>query len=124
MKKVLITIGILTLLVTSAYSQQKRNIYASWVDVSTTVVMIQFPLYPTPIIGDLFIYNGDDANEICIDIYGNDILADCIASSQTNPTVFQLEAGDSLELYNIVTPGISFSSPDGTASPVSIVVSY
>ena len=92
-----------------------KNVWASWVNVGTTLTVLEFP-YPSR---DVIIQNGS-ANEPCINLQGESILHNCLGSNDT----FNMNANSEITLNDYVTSSISMKMLTSTASPVSVIITY
>jgi len=126
MKKLAIILA-LVLLTTPAFAQARgplTNRFSSWYSIGTATTTFNMPLrtaterYTTR---DVIIHNGS-AVDICVDLDGGEIAADCGTSSAGQ--VFMLNGTASVLLQDYLTTSISIKSAVGTASPVSVIATY
>ena len=117
MKKFLIGFMLLAFAtVAHAERGQITNVFASWVNVSTTTTNIPLP-YPSR---DVQIFNSASTQDICLGLRGETMDQTCTATNNLT----QLAHGQSIQLFDYVTTNITLRALSGTASPVSVIVTY
>ena len=94
-----------------------RNVWSSWVNVSTTQTKLEFP-YPSR---DVVIQNGS-STLVCVNIKGATIPSNCIDT--TTNRIFQINDNSELTFLDYETSGITLKTTSGTASPVTVIVTY
>ena len=130
MKKILLGFVILSLalLTIKGVSAQSRgiqpNIFASWLSVSTTQTRI--PL-PSAMGRDILIQNGDASNDVCVSLIGEDILLtslyECVSNGDRRK-VFKINAGDSIQLFDVAVSQVTVRTNMGTASPITVISTW
>ena len=121
MKKFMV-IGLMLLICVPAFAQNRGslpNVFASWYSVTATQETITF----TPKSRDLAIHNGSTV-PIAIDLKGGVIPNSLVDDGVASPSIFQLEGNTAISLRDYVTESISMVSGEGTASPVSVIITY
>lgn len=93
------------------------NVFASWVSVTQTNQTITFPS-PSR---DVCVHNGS-AVDVFVSLKGGTIANDGFVS--TPNSTFMMNGAENLCWSDFKTEAISFKSTAGTASPVSVIVTY
>jgi len=128
MKKGLILVLIL-LICTPVFAQMKRgalpNVFASWFSVTNT----QTTITPPNNSRDITIHNGSTSTGIIVSLRGDTIPDSVVTGSYESasavlPNIFQLTANTAFSLSDFITSSISFTTISGTASPVSVIITY
>ena len=118
MKKIFLSILVILAATTQCFAERGvlTNIFASWTNVTTTAKNIPFPA-PSR---DITIMNGS-TSDVCVALKSNATM-EGVCDATNN--LMQLDGGQSLFLQDIITDGIGLVTLTGTASPVSVVVTY
>ena len=125
MKKLLIVLVMLLMITPCVYAQNRgalTNVFASWYSVTTAQKVVTFPGKSR----DLFIQNGSTV-EMYVDLRGSTIPPGCVDGrdgSGIDVNVFKLDSSSQISLVDYITDSITLVSPEGTASPVSVIVTY
>lgn len=123
MKRVLLVLALVLITCVDAHAQARgalQNVWASWANVSNSIATTFTLPYNTR---DVQIINSS-SNPICVDLRGNALGSDAGLCRNSFATRFYLDGGDSMQLYDYVTSGITVWGLGAAASPVSVVVTY
>lgn len=130
-KALALTFLILSLFQGVAQAQNRgvmHNVYASWVNVAATAVTtVTFPFESR----DVFIQNGS-ALDLCVSPKGDTITTNtptggtgaCRNTQGAADTVFQLDAGTDVTLYDFATSSVTFRALVSATSPVSVIATF
>lgn len=119
MRRLIFVFGLVLMFSLPAQAQQRgalTNVFASWYTVSTNVT-IDLPFKSR----DLMIHNGSSV-DVCVDLKGGTLTSACDSSDSNQ--VFQVDGDETVFFQDFVTDSISLGSSAGSASPVSVVVTY
>jgi len=121
MKKFLVVMLILMVAVPAFARSRTSNTYSSWVSVvNETMTTITFPADSR----DILIDNGS-AVDVCVSLNGSTFGGSCYMSvASTLHDVMQLGAGQQITLQDFITDSITIRSAAGTASPISVIITY
>ena len=120
MRKFLLTATLLlmTIPAQAQYRGPLPNVFASWVSVTQDSQTITFPGGKSR---DVHIHNGS-AVDVFVSLKGGTIADDGFVN--TPNSTFMLNGTASATFSDLVVEAVSFKSTVGTASPVSVVVTY
>jgi len=124
-KKLLIAMVVL-LMTLPAYAQTrgfKKNVWASWYNVSTDPTTVTLPYESR----DLIIINGDSTDAVCVNLKGGTITAACHPTDVTGAiSIVNLSASTQLEIqdHSASTITLRAISAGSGASPVIVISSY
>ena len=131
MKKLFLVLAILILAVPAHARGPLSNIFASWYNVTTATTTITLPFQSR----DVLIWNGS-ATALVISLMGESIPTDDaaespaaadighVSASSTRPTIIQIDDDKEIYLTDFRTSSITMRTITGTASPVSVIVTY
>ena len=119
MKRIVLSLAVLLILTSFCQAQNRgalTNIYQRWYNVTTELTTITLPLNSR----DVFIQNAS-TNSVCISLVGASISnTSCIADEG----VMRLDGDSDMYLQDFITGSVTLRTMTGTASPVSVVVTY
>lgn len=130
MRKILSLVAALSLVIVPFAHAQNRgvltNVYASWIQATTTLQTITFP-YPSR---SLIVNNGSTSS-VCINLDGGDLngfgkggLLSCSTSVGDGARQIFLDGDAQVRLEDFVTDAVSIKTLSSTASPISIIATY
>jgi len=123
-RKLILTL-VLILLAVPAFAQRRgalTNVFASWYTVETTLTTVPMPHKSR----DVYVLNGTgSATDLFVDLRGGSLAHQLFVTNSTpNPSIIQLGAGDSIDLRDFVTDSVKLITETGTASPVTVIITY
>lgn len=120
-KKILLTILIL-MMCSPVFAQARgalTNVFASWYSVTTATTTVRVPVKSR----DVYIRNGD-SSAICVGLTGSAMTTDSVCNTTFTNDLVQLDGDSEIDLRDFVTESITLGSLTGTASPVTVIITY